>query len=219
MGFVSTVTIGIDVGQRVDPTAIAVCQLEGDYFTVHYLERLPLGTAYPAVAKRVRVLFERTAKKVALELSQPMLLALPDALEEAGRRIWTFIDITGVGSPVCELLREGMGAEHITGVSFTYGDRCGVYPGSREGSLGKGFLVSRLQVLLQSRRIALPETSEARALAEELLDYEIRVTDDANARYGAFKVGTHDDLVTALGLATLFDADAYTIPVAYTVPR
>jgi hypothetical protein len=27
------------------------------------------------------------------------------------------------------------------------------------------------------------------------------VSEDANDRYGAFKVGSHDDLVTALGLA------------------
>jgi hypothetical protein len=42
-------------------------------------------------------------------------------------------------------------------------------------------------------------------LAKELLDYEIHIDEDANDKYGAFKVGTHDDLVTALGLATLID--------------
>jgi hypothetical protein len=36
---------------------------------------------------------------------------------------------------------------------------------------------------------------------QELLDYEIRVDENANDKYGAFRVGTHDDLVTALGLA------------------
>jgi hypothetical protein len=38
-------------------------------------------------------------------------------------------------------------------------------------------------------------------LGQELMDYEIRVDQDANDRYGAFAVGSHDDLVTALGLA------------------
>ena len=42
-------------------------------------------------------------------------------------------------------------------------------------------------------------------LAKELLDYQIRVSEDANDKYGAFKVVTHDDLVTALGLAVLDD--------------
>jgi len=61
--------------------------------------------------------------------------------------------------------------------------------------------VSRLQALLQSGRLHLPRTAEAEALAAELLDYEIRVDEHANDKYGAFKVGSHDDLVTALGLA------------------
>jgi hypothetical protein len=39
----------------------------------------------------------------------------------------------------------------------------------------------------------------------ELLDYEIRIDDNARERYGAFRVGTHDDLVTALGLAVQED--------------
>ncbi len=42
-------------------------------------------------------------------------------------------------------------------------------------------------------------------LTSELRDYEIQVSEDANERYGAFKVGTHDDLVTALGLAVQTD--------------
>jgi hypothetical protein len=31
------------------------------------------------------------------------------------------------------------------------------------------------------------------------------VSEDANDRYGAFRVGSHDDLVTALGLAVQTD--------------
>ncbi len=69
-------------------------------------------------------------------------------------------------------------------------------------TLGKGYLVSRIQVLLQNGRILRPRTMEAEALARELLDDEIRVTQNANETYGAFKTGAHDDLVTALGLAT-----------------
>ena len=42
-------------------------------------------------------------------------------------------------------------------------------------------------------------------MARELEDYEIRVSEDANDRYGAFRVGSHDDLVTALGLAVQGD--------------
>jgi hypothetical protein len=67
--------------------------------------------------------------------------------------------------------------------------------------LPKALLVSRLQVLLQSGRIHLPQTQEAAALVDELLAYEIRVDEAAQATFGAFRVGAHDDLATALGLA------------------
>jgi hypothetical protein len=36
-------------------------------------------------------------------------------------------------------------------------------------------------MLLQTGRILLPRTAEADALARELLDYEMRVSEDANA--------------------------------------
>ena len=56
-------------------------------------------------------------------------------------------------------------------------------------------------MLLQTARLHLPRTAEAERLAQELLDYEIQIDEKANERYGAFRVGSHDDLVTALGLA------------------
>ena len=40
-------------------------------------------------------------------------------------------------------------------------------------------------------------------MARELLDYEIHVSEHANDTYGACRVGSHDDQVTALGLAAL----------------
>ena len=74
----------------------------------------------------------------------------------------------------------------IVAVTFTHGDRY-----ERDGSaarLGKAYLVSRLQALLQTGRIELPNTAEAKALAAELQVYEIRIDQDANDKYGAFRV-------------------------------
>ena len=48
---------------------------------------------------------------------------------------------------------------------------------------------------------SVPRNNLGKVLKRELLDYEIRVSENANDSYGAFKVGTHDDLVTALGLS------------------
>lgn len=189
-----TVTMGVDIGQRVDPTAIAVAEaemrvVEGQAETVYlirHLERLPLGTGYPAVADRVATVAAGVTKKGVLV-----------------RRLYA--DCTGVGRPVIEMLSPALIRQHVTthvwAVTFTFGDRRTEHKDEREIIMGKAWLVSRLQVLLQSQRILLPTTAEARALADELLVYEIKVTDNGNEQFGAFKVGSHDDLVVALGLA------------------
>ncbi len=184
----SGITVGMDIGQKHDPTALAVVDREARtttgrseiYHIVRHLERLPLGTPYPDVATRLGAL-----SMGLLERGTP-----------AGE---IYVDATGVGLPVVDALR-GAGVR-VTPVYFTHGDRRVV---QHDGtiSLGKAWLVSRLQVLLQTGLILLPRTAEAEALARELLDYEIKVDQNANDTYGAFKVGAHDDLVTALGLAT-----------------
>lgn len=196
------VVIGVDVGQKRDPTAVAVVEVEErvvdqevvrlgsgivkrnektEYHNlVRHLERLPLGSPYPTVADRLAVIVE----------------AVENREDELDR---VYVDATGVGAPVVDLMRERVSAR-IVAVYFTHGDRR-VEHSRRDVTLGKAFLVSRLQALLQTCRVHLPRTPEAKELAEELMDYEIRVDRDANDRYGAFRVGTHDDLVTALGLA------------------
>jgi len=186
---VGALSMGVDIGQKVDPTAIAVVEAQWrdadgrreDYHLVRFLERLPLGTPYPQVAARVQTVVANVRREA----------------PTAG--IQLYVDATGVGQPVVDLLK-GKGTVPVRGVYFTHGDR---RTEQQDGtiSLGKAWLVSRLQALLQTGRILLPRTAEAHVLAEELLDYEIRVDEKANDTYGAFKVGSHDDLVTALGLA------------------
>ncbi|HEY8745810.1 MAG TPA: hypothetical protein VIU62_22210 [Chloroflexota bacterium] len=184
------VTVGVDIGQRVDPTAIAVVDAEVRAGIVHHvarhLERLPLNTPYPQVGARVAQVVAGVARQTG---SYPRL----------------YVDATGVGTPVCDELKRAGVRGHLTPVYFTYGDRRIVDSEKGQISLGKAYLVSRLQALLQGGRLHLPKTPEAEALGRELLDYEIKVSEDANDRYGAFKVGAHDDLVTALGLATQVD--------------
>jgi hypothetical protein len=64
--------------------------------------------------------------------------------------------------------------------------------------------VSRLTSLLETKRVRLRDTEQARAFTDELRDFEYRVTDSASLVAEA-RVGAHDDLVPALGLATLLD--------------
>ena len=194
------VIIGVDVGQKVDPTAIAVVEPkrrdEEWTFLARHLERLALGTPFRDAA-------ERTSKVVAGVVARMRTSEARERLERGA--IMMNMDATGVGAPIVEMLKERVDSKACTirAIYFTHGDRL---TRREDGlSLGKAYLVSRMQALIQSGRIELPRTREAEELAEELLDYEIRVDEDANDKYGAFKVGTHDDLVTALGLAVLKD--------------
>jgi hypothetical protein len=111
-----------------------------------------------------------------------------------------FVDATGLGQPLIDLLDdETTCISPITGVYLFHGDQ--LMRDGRKVYLGKAYLVSRLQVLLQTGRLHLPRTADCEQLAQELLDYEIQVDEKANERYGAFRVGSRDDQVTALGLA------------------
>lgn len=191
--------VGVDIGQRIDPTAIVVAEEErvvvepasGDplrpesRFVVRHVERVELATPYPAVAARIADVCR--------------------SVEGRARAGWLVLDATGVGRPVVDLVRDAMGPTrwHVSAATFVATDRLEGGMRSAELKVGKAWLVSRLQALLQTGRVRLPETPEARALARELLDYELRVTDHAQVTAGAFRTGAHDDLVTALGLAVL----------------
>jgi hypothetical protein len=203
----SSLTVGVDIGQKNDPTAIAVIEARvasepairigggAIEYVLRFIQRLPLGTPYPEIAHSLARICRRAA-------------------ERSGQRPEVFVDATGVGAPVVDQLRAlALDARCLWAVTFTHGSRCRRHPAERRVTMGKAYMVSRLQALLGAGRIHLPATSEAHALAAELLGYEIRVDEKGTDRYGAFRSGTHDDLVTALGLAVLAEGMA-TQPVA-----
>jgi hypothetical protein len=212
------VNIGIDVGQIQDNTAIAVTEVSqahdgrwrfgdriglhvdaqgqviqardadpvlSDTYTVRYIERLPLGTPYPKVAVFIADM-----------LCSNLLYR---------RRVRVFIDVTGVGRPVYDDLKKEIGLRveardaWLKPITFAHGE----HYDRNTGRLGKAYLVSRLQSLLQNGSVQAPDTPEVRQTLEELRTYEIKVSEQGKDTYGAFKVGTHDDLATALGLSAL----------------
>lgn len=204
------VCLGVDVGQVHDPSAICAVELtevlvkaadplfgewpiRETHFRVLGAERLPLGTSYPAVAKRLCVLAKRLHDR------------------DASGDYHALVDATGVGRPVVDLIRQSIIPQcHVTAVTITGGDRGDPdVLWKLEASIGKSYMVSRLQALLQSQRVQAPgepPDEDLAAMAEELKVYEIRTKPDTgNDQFGAFKVGDHDDLVTALGMACLVD--------------
>ena len=112
------------------------------------------------------------------------------------RRVELILDATGVGLAIGDMLRERALEPKL--VLFTGSDK--LNPQRGVTMVGKGWMVSRMQVLLQSQRLHLPRSVEAGVLTRELMDYRIDVSDDGHASFNA-KSGTHDDLVIALGLS------------------
>jgi hypothetical protein len=143
-------------------------------FQVGYLERLPLGTPYPAIVAHVGRL----------------LTKLPGHPE-------LVIDFTGVGRPVFDMfVYSGI---YPTGVVIT-GGMTETQDG-RTCLVPKLNLVSRLQALLHEARLKiLRELDEAETLVRELQDFRMEFTTAGHLTFNA-RSGKHDDLVLALAIA------------------
>lgn len=174
-------TIGCDLGQSHDPTAIAVVRRIEEYpakpvFQCGHLERLPLGTSYPTVVGHVTHMLGRPQFRGKTEL---------------------VIDMTGVGRPVFDLF-VSRGISPI-GVTITAGEAT-----SNEGlvwRVPKIILISRIQALLHDGRLKIhKELPDAAALVAELQDFRADVTNSGYWKFGA-RAGKHDDLVLALAIA------------------
>jgi hypothetical protein len=169
-------TLGLDLGQAADYSALIVIEQHDERFDVREIRRWPLQTSYPAIVADVHT-----------------LLTLPDLQESA-----LVVDATGVGRPVVELLRGG--ECYPVGVMITGGNQV-----SRDEygywHVPKKELVSTVQIGLQSGTLQIARAlPHAQTLAQELLSFEVKITTAANDTYGAWREGQHDDLVLALAL-------------------
>jgi hypothetical protein len=175
--------IGVDPGQSIDPTAIAIVQRvtatngSKPLFRCGHLERLPLATPYPGVVRHVRQL-----------ISHPPFLGRAELV----------LDVTGVGRPVADLfVAEGLRPVKVTitaGNEETHNDQ-GMW------HVAKLILVSTVQALLHDGRLHIHrDLPEAPVLQAELEDFRATVTDSGRWTFGA-RSGAHDDLVLALALA------------------
>ena len=188
--------LGVDLGQRHDPTALAAVEriiqrgpevdratfqpVTQAFYRVRGLRRLKLGTPYPEIVDEV----VNVARTVAAQ--GPTTLV---------------VDATGVGAPVVDLLRSQLDSGiPLVPVIFTAGDtvRCenGLY------RVPKKDLVHGLIVLFEDHRLRLLEDHpEARALVKELSNMRVKISCESHASYEAWRQGQHDDLVFALALA------------------
>jgi phage FluMu gp28-like protein len=171
--------LGLDLGQRRDPSAVAVVEWAEGSLLLRHVERVPLGTPYPKVVARMRRMVEHA------ELRGQCALA---------------VDATGVGSPVVEMLRAaGLNCE-VCAVTITGGER--------ENQTASGWnvpkqdLIAGVQVLLERGELRIaPKLREVGPLVRELMDMKAVRRRGGTLRLGADGCGEHDDLVIALALA------------------
>ena len=199
-----TLFLGLDLGQAKDFSALAIIERESRATTIGsngaganclntkdeinslhciHLHRWQLRTSYPAiVADVVR-----------------MINALDPERSPDGKPVLA-IDATGVGAPVVDLFkREKINAELIP-IQIVGGANVSAENGMTR--VPKRDLVSVVQVGLQNRKLKIASGLDlAETLARELQNFTVKITDAANDVYGAWREGTHDDLVLAVALA------------------
>jgi hypothetical protein len=171
--------VGLDLGQRQDPSAVAVVEKVAEALLVRHVERVPLRTPYPRVVARMRGITGHA------ELQGRCALA---------------VDATGVGAPVVEMLREARLDCEICAVTITSGERA-----NETGSgwnVPKQDLIAGVQVRLERGELRIArDLGELGPLVRELMDMKSLRGRTGRIRLGADGCGEHDDLVIALALA------------------
>ncbi|HVA74302.1 MAG TPA: hypothetical protein VNF71_07020 [Acidimicrobiales bacterium] len=184
-----SLSIGIDLAQARDRTALAAVAswrgepvenakgrkrrpLEHDLIA---LDRLRPGIPYPQQAE--------------------MITAFAETLDCDERPV-LFVDATGVGRPVLDLLRQGCPFP-VNGVTITPGAT--VTRNGQDFAVPKTDLVGCLEVALSTRRLhAAPDLTLAKELGKEMRAFSYEMSATGRPKYEGR--GAHDDLVTALAL-------------------
>ncbi len=231
--------VGLDLGQSSDPSALAVIERSeaapaagptapsspppssvlspgtrpraalpapaplpaGGRLDVRHLHRYPLGTPYPVIVEDVAALMARP------ELASP------------GGRPRLVVDATGVGRPVADLFLRARMAAIVNPLTITGGDAW-----RRDGGsfwVAKKLLVSTVQAALQTGRLkVVPGLELAELLKKELINFQVKISLDANEQFGAWREGQHDDLVlaVALGVWMAENGRQVGIPMVHTPP-
>jgi hypothetical protein len=192
--------MGLDLGQSSDPTAISVLehingvldsnpewerhcgigsipQVKAERVNVRHLERLPLGTSYPAIVQHVKDLLARPPLSAAAEL---------------------VIDSTGVGRAVADIfVAAGLRPQQVT---ITAGSDISCV-GDDRWHVSKTHLISVVDAMLHTGVLRFAaQLTEAPAMKDELKDFRRKLSDAGRATYAA-RTGQHDDLVLSVAIA------------------
>jgi hypothetical protein len=184
--------IGLDLGQAKDFTALGIIECvrtvrngedEISQLNCIHLQRWQLRTPYPKIVSDVVRMVNKLSPVQSPDY-KPVLA----------------IDATGVGAPVVDLFKRETVKAELKPIQIVGGANVSEDFGMTR--VPKRDLVSVVQVALQNRTLKIAsELAEAENLARELQNFSVKITDSANDVYGAWREGTHDDLVLAVALA------------------
>lgn len=194
--------IGLDLGQSQDYTALAIIEQTVtipvsrsfaakveeiiEQNCVH-LQRYELRTPYPAIVKDVGRIVQRVNQQAR-------------QAEENYAQTVLAIDATGVGAPVVDLFRAERLPVSLEPIQIVAGATVSQDNGVTR--VPKRDLVGTVQLALQNKTLKVAAAlKEAATLTRELQNFQVKITDSANDVYGAWREGTHDDLVLAVALA------------------
>jgi hypothetical protein len=180
--------LGLDLGQRSDPSALAVLEdtdawfeATGEwsrFYALRHLQRWPLKTKYPAIVADVEEMLRSP------RLVNPVLV----------------IDATGVGGAVADMFDESSIGVPTRRALITNGHKVHM---DTDGTwlVPKRELVSVLQSLLQRQKLTVANVPDRETLVKELLAFKVKITAALNEVYESWRERDHDDLVLAAALA------------------
>jgi hypothetical protein len=182
---VASYFIGLDLGQTTDFTALTVLERsaragEETIYLLRHLQRFHLGTSYTSI----------------IELVAKILGTAP--LVGCSTLV---IDQTGVGRPVVDMFRRSAIRALVIPITITGGHTVSL---AQDASyhVPKKDLVSSLRLLLENGRLKIArKLPGVDVLVRELLNFQVKITASANETFGAWRQGSHDDLVLALALS------------------
>jgi hypothetical protein len=184
--------IGVDLGQQSDWTAITIIEKcvtgrgalgddrDGEKaYRLRHLTRPALGTPYPVIVGMIKDIYHHPA------------------MAKADKAV--VIDLTGLGRPVYDMMRQAGFEYALNAISIT-----GVNEVTRHGNtyhVPKRDLVSNLQVCLQRGEFKIAAgIQERETLLQEFANFQTRIESGGRDTYGG--VGrVHDDTVMSTCMA------------------
>jgi hypothetical protein len=201
-------TVGLDIGQSQDHTALtAVEEVSEDPRRYHlrHVRRFELGTPYPEIAEEVVALMGRDALQVVNEKKvRSGRYGVEREREEVSPTL--VVDATGVGRPVVDMLRD----EGLSPVSIWITGGDSISKDGREYRVPKRELASTVQALLQAGRLKFAQRLPLRdVLTDELQKFRAKINiDTGEASFEHWRERDTDDVVLALACALWHAASA-----------